>query len=54
MLFAKKNVAMVSPEQALPGRTDQTMPVPPRHHVLDAPLVGPWPVGFETAIFGMG
>ena len=54
MLFAKKNASMVSPEQALPGRTDQTMPVPARHHALGTPLVGPWPSGFETAIFGMG
>ncbi|MEY4223906.1 MAG: hypothetical protein RIS33_840 [Actinomycetota bacterium] len=54
MLFAKKNASMVSPEQALPGRTDQTMPVPARHHALGTPLVGPWPSGFETAVFGMG
>ena len=54
MLFAKKNVAMIAPEQALPGRTDQTMPVPAQHHVLGTPLVGPWPSGFETAVFGMG
>ena len=54
MLFAKKNASMVSPEQALPGRTDQTMPVPAQHHALGTPLVGPWPAGFETAIFGMG
>ena len=54
MLFAKKNASMVSPEQALPGRTDQTMPVPAQHHALGTPLVGPRPNGFETAIFGMG
>ena len=54
MLFAKKNVTMIAPEQALPGRTDQTMPVPAQHHVLGTPLVGSWPSGFETAVFGMG
>jgi len=54
MLFAKKNTAMVAPENALPGRTDQTMPVPEKHFVLDAPLIGPWPEGTETAVFGMG
>ena len=54
MLFAKKSASMVSPEQDLPGRTDQTMPVPAQHHALGTPLVGPWPNGFETAIFGMG
>ena len=45
---------MVAPENALPGRTDQTMPVPEKHFVLDAPLRGPWPAGTEKAVFGMG
>jgi peptide-methionine (S)-S-oxide reductase len=54
MLFAKKNSDMVRPEDALPGRTDQTMPVPDQHHVLGTPLTGPWPDGFQTAVFGMG
>ena len=54
MLFAKKNASMVAPESALPGRTDQTMPVPEKHFVLDAPLTPPWPDGMHTAVFGMG
>ena len=54
MLFAKKSVAMVTPEQALPGRTDQTMPVPASHFVLGTPLTPPWPDGLQTAVFGMG
>jgi peptide-methionine (S)-S-oxide reductase len=54
MLFAKKNASMVAPENALPGRTDQTMPVPEKHFVLDAPLTPPWPDGRQTAVFGMG
>ncbi|MEY3035161.1 MAG: peptide-methionine (S)-S-oxide reductase MsrA [Actinomycetota bacterium] len=54
MLFAKKNASMVAPENALPGRTDQTMPVPEKHFVLDAPLTPPWPDGLQTAVFGMG
>ena len=45
---------MVDREDALPGRTDQTMPVPAAHHVNGNPLAGPWPDGFETAIFGLG
>ncbi len=53
MLFAKKT-EMVTPADALPGRTDQTMPVPPSHHVLDVPLQGPWPEGTEVAVFGLG
>jgi peptide-methionine (S)-S-oxide reductase len=54
MLFARKKVEMVSPEDALPGRTDQTMPVPEAHTVTGAPLVGPWPEGMQTAVFAMG
>src|SRR5690242_17109953 len=45
---------MVSPDEALPGRTDQTMPIPAAHFVNGNPLVGPWPEGVETAVFGMG
>jgi peptide-methionine (S)-S-oxide reductase len=53
MLF-RKNVTMVAPEDALPGRTDQTMPVPEAHHVNGNPLVGPWPDGLEIAVVAMG
>jgi peptide-methionine (S)-S-oxide reductase len=45
---------MVTPDAALPGRTDQTMPVPERHFVLGTPLTPPWPDGMQTAVFGMG
>ncbi len=53
-MFWHKKTQMVDPAEALPGRTDQTMPVPERHYVNGAPLVGPWPDGYETAVFGMG
>ncbi len=53
MLFRQK-AEMVTPDAALPGRTDQTMPVPERHFVLDTPLTGPWPEGMQTAVFGLG
>jgi peptide-methionine (S)-S-oxide reductase len=53
MLFRTKT-AMVTPDEALPGRTDQTMPVPAAHYVNGHPLQGPWPDGFETAVFGLG
>ena len=39
--------------QALPGR-ETPMPVPARHHVLPAPLAGPFPEGSAFALFGMG
>ena len=53
MLFRTKT-AMVSETEALPGRTDQTMPVPATHYVNGHPLQGPWPDGLETAVFGLG
>ncbi len=42
-----------SPAEALPGR-DTSMPVPARHHVLPAPLAGPFPENGAYALFGMG
>jgi peptide-methionine (S)-S-oxide reductase len=53
MLF-RKSVEMVTEADALPGRTDQTMPVPEAHHVNGRPLTPPWPEGMQTAVFGMG
>jgi peptide-methionine (S)-S-oxide reductase len=53
MLFRTKT-AMVSPEDALTGRTDRTMPVPATHYVNGHPLEGPWPEGYQTAVFGLG
>lgn len=45
--------AVLSPEQALPGRA-ATMRVPPAHHVNGHPLQGPFPEHLEQAVFGMG
>jgi len=53
MMF-RKATTMVNPDEALPGRTDQTMPIPAAHFVLGTPLVGPWPEGMQTAVVGMG
>ncbi len=53
MLF-RKSVEMVTEADALPGRTDQTMPVPEAHFVNGHPMVGPWPDGFQTIVVGMG
>jgi peptide-methionine (S)-S-oxide reductase len=53
MLF-RQNAEMVAETDALPGRTDQTMPVPDEHFVNGNPLTGPWPSGFETIVFGLG
>lgn len=53
-MFGSKKTQMVTPAEALPGRTDQRMPVPAAHYVNGAPLIGPWPEGHEVAVFGMG
>ncbi|MEZ5281813.1 MAG: peptide-methionine (S)-S-oxide reductase MsrA [Acidimicrobiales bacterium] len=44
---------MIEPDEALPGRS-MSMPVPAGHFINGNPLEGPWPDGFETAVFGMG
>ncbi len=55
MVFGlRKDVSMPTPEEALPGRTDQVMMVPERHEVLGTPLTPPFPDGSERAVFGMG
>lgn len=53
MLF-RNNAEMVAEADALPGRTDQTMPVPDEHFVSGHPLTGPWPDGFQAIAFAMG
>ena len=53
MFMFKKSLTIPSKAEALPGR-----PTPIRtaasHFVNGHPLVGPYPAGLETAIFGMG
>ena len=51
-MFDKK-LTMPSAAEALKGRADR-MPVPPKHHVLNATIGGPYPAGTETAMFGLG
>ena len=41
------------PEQTLPGRSEP-MTLTNRHYVNNHPLTGPFPPGFEEALFGMG
>jgi peptide-methionine (S)-S-oxide reductase len=52
MRFGRSSTVPTAAE-ALPGRSE-TMPVPAQHHLNGHPLVGPWPDGFETAVFGLG
>jgi peptide-methionine (S)-S-oxide reductase len=51
-LFGAKT-EMVTPERALPGRTE-TMPVVREHLVLGTPYTPPFPDGFESITVGMG
>jgi peptide-methionine (S)-S-oxide reductase len=44
---------MVDPGRALPGR-DTPIRTAAQHFVSDHPLAGPYPEGFETAMFGLG
>ncbi|QKW11106.1 peptide-methionine (S)-S-oxide reductase MsrA [Streptomyces sp. NA04227] len=53
MLFGRTPV-LPTPDQALKGRPEPTYTVPERHTVLDTPLLGPYPEGYETADFGLG
>jgi peptide-methionine (S)-S-oxide reductase len=48
-----KPLTLPTATDALPGRTE-SMPVPATHFVNGNPLVGPWPAGFQTAVFGLG
>jgi peptide-methionine (S)-S-oxide reductase len=53
MLFTRKPIEMVRPEDALPGR-DTAIPVPARHDVLGTPLQPPFPENLRRAVFGLG
>jgi peptide-methionine (S)-S-oxide reductase len=53
-MFGRKAPEMITPDQALPGRTDQTMPIPDTHFEMGVPLVGPWPDNVDTLVVGMG
>src|SRR5436190_2663524 len=53
MLNADKT-QMVTPADALPGRSEPGFPVPETHAVLGTPLKPPFPEGIETAYFALG
>ena len=53
-MFGRKAPVMITAAEALPGRTDQTMPVPVEHFELGTSLVGPWPDNAGTLVVGMG
>jgi peptide-methionine (S)-S-oxide reductase len=54
VLFSRTKTAMVSPDEALPGRASRPYAVPRSHFVLGNPIEGPYPAGLEVAVFGLG
>ena len=54
MLFGSKKAQMVDHDTALPGRAERPFSLPAIHTVLGTPLEGPFPEGYESALFGMG
>jgi peptide-methionine (S)-S-oxide reductase len=53
MFMFRKKLEMPGAADALPGRSSP-IPTAATHDVLGRPLKGPYPVGLETAIFGLG
>ena len=53
MFMFRKKLEMPTAGDALPGRPNP-IPTAENHFVLARPLKGPYPVGYETAIFGLG
>ena len=53
MFTFKKGLTMPSAAEALPGRPNP-IPTAREHFIFHRPLKGPYPDGFEQAIFGMG
>lgn len=53
MFSFRKPLSMPHPDQALPGRSDP-LPTADTHYVNGRRLKGPYPEGFETAMFGLG
>ena len=50
----RTKTTMVSPADALPGRSTRPYRVPQRHAVLGTPLEGPWPAGTQVLHVAMG
>jgi len=53
MFFTRQKSRMISPAESLPGRAE-AIPTAEKHYVNGNALKGPYPAGFETAIFALG
>ncbi|EFC84869.1 peptide-methionine (S)-S-oxide reductase MsrA [Parafrankia sp. EUN1f] len=54
MFFGRHKTTIPTAEQALPGRPAPILTNPGRHTVLGTSLLGPFPAGLQTAVFGLG
>jgi peptide-methionine (S)-S-oxide reductase len=53
-IFGSSKSRMVTPDDALPGRSNPVLPAPAPHAVLGTSLIGPWPEGTEVIYLAMG
>jgi peptide-methionine (S)-S-oxide reductase len=53
-IFGFSKSRMVTPDDALPGRSTPVLPNPSPHAVLGTCLTGPWPEGTEVLYVAMG
>jgi peptide-methionine (S)-S-oxide reductase len=53
-IFGFSKSRMVTPDDALPGRSTPVLPNPSPHAVLGTSLTGPWPEGTEVLYVAMG
>ena len=53
MFGFRKRVSLPGADEALPGRP-MPLPTAEKHYVNKQPLKGPWPPGYEQAVFGLG
>jgi peptide-methionine (S)-S-oxide reductase len=51
--FMRDKLTVPQAEDCLPGRAEP-LSIPERHFVNGHPLAGPYPAGFEKAVFGLG
>ncbi|CAO5181473.1 methionine sulfoxide reductase A [Frankia sp. AiPs1] len=54
MIFGRHKTTLPTPEHALPGRDRPILVGDVRHTVLGTSIIGPFPAGLETAVFGLG
>jgi peptide-methionine (S)-S-oxide reductase len=54
MLFSRSKTDLVTPDRALPGRSDYAFSVPDLHFVTGRPIKPPFPQRTRTAVVGLG